>query len=427
MAEHSALIFLSHSTQNKPVALVIARALEAFGLRVFLDTDWISPGMDWAMEIEAAMLDCHGALILLSGEARAASWVCHEAYTLALRRRRLDPDFLLIPLLLDGFGAPRPEVELRKPPFAAARLDEWQAYSLDSASIARDLAPVLDRLAPLRDAWEERSQWAALLRPLVVLLSPTRHAAVLAHLARQLACAPAWLADPPRLPRRLARRLFQLEQEPLEEAIRCLAGELDSSSALTVLRHTGPFCCVNGEAANRLAVEACRMESPRPALHINARSPVTVPLYLHRASRGIGAWEVIQCARVDDLLAEIQEELQNIVGADGFLGDYDDNPGDLDHQVVDFIARQGPIVVLLPPGFERLDAALLDELLNHFPSLTFIVGAGELESDSLRACPRLLSVAPPVDPDEERQTHQFYNRMGRLLSLHQLSDLYPRY
>lgn len=71
-------IFLSHSHQDRPFTLELARALEIVGLEVWLDVDDIPDGSTWPREIEKGIRGCAAMIVVMSKAGRESEWVERE-------------------------------------------------------------------------------------------------------------------------------------------------------------------------------------------------------------------------------------------------------------------------------------------------------------------------------------------------------------
>ncbi len=102
------------------------------------DAHGLYPGCDWEYRFNEWLAECHAAIILFSKRARTQSnWVKKEA-TILSWRRELDPNFTLIPVLLDGQTEP---ADLAKDLFGALRIDTSQCVrrAADAADIAEGI------------------------------------------------------------------------------------------------------------------------------------------------------------------------------------------------------------------------------------------------------------------------------------------------
>ena len=80
-------IFISHSSQDKPAVAEIVDDLQAKGIHVWVDFDRLESGAKWLDNIQTAIDDCAGFLVILSKVSRRADWVMREClYALQLRK-----------------------------------------------------------------------------------------------------------------------------------------------------------------------------------------------------------------------------------------------------------------------------------------------------------------------------------------------------
>ena len=93
-------VFLSHSSQDKPVVLPLAERLRAGGLRVWLD-DWeIRPGDSIPAKIEEGLEHSRVLVLCMSKNAFGSDWTRLENYTFRFRDP-LNKERHFIPLRLD--------------------------------------------------------------------------------------------------------------------------------------------------------------------------------------------------------------------------------------------------------------------------------------------------------------------------------------
>ncbi len=75
-------------------------------IRILVDKDGLIPGDDWNRELNLWLAECQAAVVLVSRRALERSdWVAKEAAILGWRRA-LDPDFVLIPVTIEGESTP---------------------------------------------------------------------------------------------------------------------------------------------------------------------------------------------------------------------------------------------------------------------------------------------------------------------------------
>src|SRR3712207_2643892 len=89
-------VFLSYSTADHVAVETVARALNASGLRVFLDRWYLVPGQPWPQELERLVGGCRAVAVFL-GHGGLGPWQQRER-DLALDRQGRDPTFGVIPV-----------------------------------------------------------------------------------------------------------------------------------------------------------------------------------------------------------------------------------------------------------------------------------------------------------------------------------------
>ncbi|MEN8261712.1 MAG: toll/interleukin-1 receptor domain-containing protein [Pseudomonadota bacterium] len=133
-------LFVSHSSkteENLQVLEDVCRGLwEAYGttIEILVDRDGkgLVSGHDWEKRLNEWLAECHSAVILFSEAAlNRSDWVKKEATILSWRRER-DPNFILIPVLLDGLTADA----LTNGLFGTLRIDKSQCISSGSTADA---------------------------------------------------------------------------------------------------------------------------------------------------------------------------------------------------------------------------------------------------------------------------------------------------
>ena len=91
-------VFLSHNSRDKPWAVKLKTALEARGLKVWLDKDEIRPGDLFGEALEQGIAQSANVALIVSPEAATSGWVKEEfnrALTLAI-----GGDIRLLPVIL---------------------------------------------------------------------------------------------------------------------------------------------------------------------------------------------------------------------------------------------------------------------------------------------------------------------------------------
>jgi hypothetical protein len=106
-------VFISHSNQDQDAIDFMEQLsvrLKADGFSVLVDRECLHPGEDWRDEIYTMMGLCHGAVVLLSESVFKTKWVAREA-SILLWRRTLDPNIIVIPVLLSGVNRNQMDTE----------------------------------------------------------------------------------------------------------------------------------------------------------------------------------------------------------------------------------------------------------------------------------------------------------------------------
>lgn len=124
MATHD--VFLSYNRRDEAVAHRIGDSLRAAGLRVFLDRWELTPGQDWLPRLESALSDC-GSIAVVLGPHGIGAWQSREVQV-ALDRKAREPDFPVVPVMVEGAD----------PPLGFLALQTWIDLR-DRASEARGL------------------------------------------------------------------------------------------------------------------------------------------------------------------------------------------------------------------------------------------------------------------------------------------------
>lgn len=90
-------VFLSYADQDAPAAEELARLLKSRGFAVFVDTQELQPGENWARAVGDALSNADAMVVLLSPDAVASRSVQREI-DFALSERRFKDH--LIPVVL---------------------------------------------------------------------------------------------------------------------------------------------------------------------------------------------------------------------------------------------------------------------------------------------------------------------------------------
>ena len=102
--DHKFDVFMSHSSADKPAVLQIAQRLRLAGLRPWLDTAELVPGVDWEPGL-ARGLQASRTCAFFVGPRQLGDWAEQERQ-LAQNMAARQSGFRLIPVLLPGVTEP---------------------------------------------------------------------------------------------------------------------------------------------------------------------------------------------------------------------------------------------------------------------------------------------------------------------------------
>ncbi|MEO5369608.1 MAG: AAA family ATPase [Magnetococcus sp. DMHC-1] len=100
-------VFLSYCARS-PLSVTLGdllqKRLAAAGFETFLDRFDVQPGEHFVHKIRAAIKQSHAALLLLSPESKESPWSA-EIFSFLMMKAELDPDFMILPILMPPFQA----------------------------------------------------------------------------------------------------------------------------------------------------------------------------------------------------------------------------------------------------------------------------------------------------------------------------------
>lgn len=402
------LLFISHSSADTAFAKALAVQLENH-FRVWLDAFDLRTGAKWQDAIEAAIAECHCAVVVLSPNVKAKpDWVNAEAFAFSMRMRVYDPRFRMVPILLDGFT----EADLVAGPLAKAKLAEIQAPTMTSAKVEID--GVMEGLRPVLDEYQALLPFQRVAITLAAVLDGLQSNA-LEIVATEVGLPLVQLKGAANPSRWLAAALLKCTREQLQAAYRALV-PVAPEHAKRLFRIAAPFTWVDPGAARHITRTGLSAP-PRPSLAMNALRRETPRLYVRRASLKVPEWITFECEGVfgddagavtsladrvaDDIRSSLAEKLGYGPG---------DAPTDeeLNKELEDAWGDE-PVFVVLPPWFAAMDAALLQTLRDTFPRLAFVLWT-QTADDTLAGKFPPITCLPPLDPDEERSVYRMYAR-----------------
>jgi hypothetical protein len=407
-------VFISHSSNGDPQDLAaddphrarLKRAQEVRaaicdglpeGLTAWVDSERINAGSLWRLEIFENLYACAAGILLLDEDSLARDWVHHEA-TILNYRRRINPRFLLIPVILDG-GSSQALDQGRWKPLA---LRDLQVHKGSPDAI---VDAVVERLAPLEmiEADKDVRRWtedvATALRK-ALDDQPDR----LTDSCGLLGIEPVeWISGDVRSLHQLAHALISADPEVIlqvlgDELIRALP---EQETRRNLSRLVRPLWVNLGGAASTAA--ALRAPPPSRRLALNTDSESTARDYVERAVACNEKTTVLPCTSVtgEDVVEElVQLAEQEVFNAFPLLTEGEDTEG-----LEGWLAKRGRSLVLVVPGAQLTVAQLttvLDKLATRFPGVTtFVLSGGAIDPSDLDAVPGLAVVVPSITRGEE--------------------------
>jgi hypothetical protein len=425
-------VFISHSSNGDPQDLAaddphrarLKRAREVReaicqglpdGLASWLDSERIKAGDLWRLEIYDNLYSCAAGVLLLDEDALASDWVLQEA-TILNFRRRINPAFRLISVLLDG-GSSQRLAEDRWKPLA---LSEYQVQKGPPDEIVAAVNNFLDlNLAPLAGIDPDAAvrQWtenvaSALLSALAA--QPARLTESCGLLGIRSA---EWVPDDITSLRHLAHALISAKPDVVgkvlrEQLIHALPDQRDRERLAGWL---GPLWVDLRGAASTAAVLRAPKPERRPVL--NTDDADTASEYVARARAGDKNTQVITCSSVvgEDAVEELRQAANQAIFAVYSSVAKAKNPQE---RLAKFLADDAYAAVLLVPGHLLLPdqlTQLLGQLSDDLPGVTlFVLGGPTIDPAQLGAVPGLTMIDPGVTPDDEdlaiiyrEELHQF--------------------
>ena len=364
----STIVFVSHSSQDKPltdkVCTALAAALPAAqGFRILVDNQDLKPSQEWPRYLIEWMARCHCAVILLTESAIKSDWVLKEA-TLLTARRTVEDSFALVPVRFD-----KTEHLLKEHGYDPLFLNTYQGIQFTNIAalvdkvkselakrssdatpfeaLAASLADLLERVGSnaLRTVSGKLTQFEA-----VAVLKDDR-ARWIDNIATHLVCGHLGALD------------------GVHDLVDCF-NTSDAEVVRKILRFVAPYW-VDPLAAQRLLRLAHQQPRHGAALNGSRVFDFTAKLYVQRAHQPSKRFEIILVdgGNHDDYAAHVRAVIAAFVRKD--------RPNLKDHQQVaaDLAKRRAALYALLPSPLP--DDEVLNAVMDEFPTITFILWTGE--------------------------------------------------
>jgi len=368
---------------------VLEQAVAAAGYQAWRDQPCIRAGDPFANKIDAALLSCAGAVVLLNRDAlERSSWVRWESAILTWRER-IGMPVRVVPVLI-GVEPGR----LRKHGHEPSRLDRTQAHAIDPAGLNPDSPAYLGELE--RHA---RQIVEALGELEVEPAGP-----ISAWINRIAACLPAdcdsWRPSlEPVLPRGerlrlsaqpariVARELLAAERDSVERIVNAFYGFPFNDTSTLKLNLQPVWVAAN--SATRIA-EAKDRQPGKRIIAVNATEPGTgadvVRRALPRASNRQRLEWAITSVTPEDAVREVMRAIR-------------EKWGDEPERVVKNLG--GCFVMLSCRGIpSAVLAQIVGSLAHAYPSLTYVVMVG----DAYPAQYQRLEPSLPQNADEKARS-----------------------
>lgn len=400
-------IFISHR-HGQAGDLEFIRKLKdelgAAGFDVLVDFECLAAGAHLRQDVYTWLGICHAAIVLLSPRALGddSTWVPTESSILAWRRT-LDPNFLLIPVLMPGVGVDDLRNHLR---FRDLGLHDLLCIPhVDEASTFDRIQAALQ---PLRPA--PRTPVEELAETIEVKLQGLRQD-FLEEVVRLCGADGHELPPSVQGPRAAALALLQAPLERTTDALDYLAPRLpaphDVERILELVAPGWVDLC-----AARWVAQSALTPPPKPAVVVNANTQFGAEMFVRRACcrPPKTMWHVVKVTAVvgesafDDLAMEVQTALQSAFAT---MLQFSESPAQQLAAVLNRLSQRGHatvVVLRMNTGFQ----ALIPALQQRFPYLTFLFLSGdELPDDD---CPTdlLRRVDPSLAPGEEAEAETNY-------------------
>jgi hypothetical protein len=406
-------LFISHSSDDTVAAKAVHGELEDT-FEIFLDAYDLRAGGDWQKGIEAAIVSCDCAVVMLSPSVVARpDWVAAEAFAFTLRQRVLDSEFMVVPIMLPGFTSK----DLSVGPLAPARLKTIQGLSIDPNAL--DLEPLKNALNPVLQTYSRRLPYQAVTVSLATVIEGlgSNSRDIIAQALNLDKGQLNYAANPPRW---LAAALLATDKTRLEQVYLDLSPTQEAAAKL-IFGIAAPYTWIDRTAAESVTKTGL---SPRPRapVTIGATRAETPKFCVLRGSLKPKGWRGLDAEAVftDEaagqpettpdvaalLVANIRKSLSQLAGLDETQNPTD---ADIEEAFDNSPLKDEPIFVFLEPWFAEMDPGLMDTLRTTFSRLVFMVRTPAPQAGIDKKFPGIV-ILPSLAANVEGAVYQMYKR-----------------
>ncbi len=406
-------IFISHSTQSDESLAFLEKLYNALAdvncLEILVDLKKLSPGDKWHAQINEWMYECDAAIILLTKDALESGWVQDEATVVAVKDRN-EPDFKLIPVILNTVTPETIRCHPRLGHGSAAQLDDTQFVSkqADEDATIECIKSALEGLHPKSRPFGELG----------------RVISGLLHQADQASLEAAWQQlqgdDKPDLEPgadnfsdALIRYLFRQNLDCMtsfKEVVDKIRPKLEPKRASEFFHLIRALWVEKPAAAclNGISGQANKMS----AMNGKFLHQFTFERYLERAWPLTDTVERIMVTNNSDF-EQIQEQLRN-----HFQESH--NPADRlppEECDDDILSSDDPILVCIPADDAEgglPDPRIRQQLIDTYPNVMYVLGTGENLPEKLPN--DVLCIEPPLKVEVESRQRTTERRVSRFLN-----------
>jgi hypothetical protein len=398
-------VFISHSAQGDakvwPLCEHAREYLLAHQLGVFLDSHSLTAGSAFRAEIHQNLFSCDGAVIFLSSRALDSAWVLSEVNLLGWRKRN-NPQFPLLPIVVDGLSPDDPRMRAFEP----VQLAEIQFLrTSDPLRIERELARVFAALP----SGPEDDRIRAWIEDICVALEGVA-APHLCRAAERLGIAQLAHCDAALLRRRLACELLRTDNLiRVRDALHALKHGMSEAQLRMVIARVEPNW-VNVTAASNL-LHIFTQVATIPFAAINGQRTDTGDHYIRRAtcctdeSYRIAVSAVTGEGRAAELIDQYTKAIARAFGLEF---------ASLEEVQAALRDEQSKVYLILPSP--ATSEEVLVELAAAFPNTAFVLLTGtQLPKEGAYDVVEVKSVLPPLGPSDEQLAHSRARRLRTIL------------